>query len=54
MSRGLGDVYKRQVVQLLAKEAKEKDKGIIMVTHDERLLKYCDRVVRIRDGELTE
>ena len=42
------------VVQLLAKEAKEKDKGIIMVTHDERLFKYCDRVVRIRDGELTE
>lgn len=42
------------VVKLLAKEAKEKDKGIIMVTHDERLLKYCDRVVRIRDGELTE
>ena len=42
------------VVQLLAKEAKEKDKGIIMVTHDERLLKYCDGVVRIRDGELTE
>ena len=42
------------VVQLRAKEAKEKDKGIIMVTHDERLLKYCDRVVRIRDGELTE
>ncbi|MET2044572.1 ABC transporter ATP-binding protein [Enterococcus faecalis] len=42
------------VVQLLSKEAKEKDKGIIMVTHDERLLKYCDRVVRIRDGELTE
>ncbi|MBC9720417.1 MAG: ABC transporter ATP-binding protein [Lactobacillus sp.] len=42
------------VVQLLAKEANEKDKGIIMVTHDERLLKYCDRVVRIRDGELTE
>ncbi|MET1847150.1 ABC transporter ATP-binding protein [Enterococcus faecalis] len=42
------------VVQLLAKEAKEKDKGIIIVTHDERLLKYCDRVVRIRDGELTE
>lgn len=42
------------VVQLLAKEAKEKHKGIIMVTHDERLLKYCDRVVRIRDGELTE
>ncbi|HBI1973037.1 TPA: ABC transporter ATP-binding protein [Enterococcus faecalis] len=42
------------VVQLLAREAKEKDKGIIMVTHDERLLKYCDRVVRIRDGELTE
>lgn len=42
------------VVQLLGREAKDKKKGIVMVTHDERLLKYCDRVVRIRDGELEE
>lgn len=42
------------VVKLLAKEAKDKKKGIVMVTHDERLLEYCDRVVHIRDGQLEE
>ncbi|MBP2097732.1 ABC transporter ATP-binding protein [Enterococcus rivorum] len=42
------------VVKLLGREAKDKNKGIVMVTHDERLLEYCDRVVRIRDGELEE
>lgn len=42
------------VVKLLGQEAKNKNKGIVMVTHDERLLEYCDRVVRIRDGELEE
>ena len=42
------------VVKLLGQEAKDKNKGIVMVTHDERLLEYCDRVVRIRDGELEE
>jgi len=42
------------VVKLLAREAKEKDKGIMMVTHDERLLEYCDRVVHIHDGQLEE
>lgn len=42
------------VVKMLGKEAKDKNKGIVMVTHDERLLTYCDRVVRIRDGELEE
>ena len=25
-----------------------------MVTHDERMLKYCDRVYRIEDGVLKE
>lgn len=42
------------VVKLLAREAKEKNKGIIMVTHDERLLDYCDRVARIQDGRLED
>lgn len=43
-----------EVVELLAREAKDKNKGIVMVTHDEGLLTYCDRVVRINDGSLTE
>lgn len=42
------------VAAILAREAKEQKTAILMVTHDERLLKYCDRVVRIRDGVLTE
>lgn len=42
------------VVKLLVKEVKEKDKGIIMVIYDECLLKYCDWVVCICDGELIE
>ncbi|MBP1039766.1 ABC transporter ATP-binding protein [Vagococcus sp. BWB3-3] len=43
-----------EVVELLANEAKAKNKGIVMVTHDERLLSYCDRVIKIRDGQMKE
>jgi putative ABC transport system ATP-binding protein len=43
----------RQVVEMLAKEVHEREKGGILVTHDERLIDLCDRVVRIADGRLT-
>lgn len=39
-----------EVVKLLAKESKEKNKAIIMVTHDDRMLKYCDKVYRSKIG----
>lgn len=42
------------VVKLLAKETHERGKATIMVTHDERLIQYCDRVYEMRDGTLTE
>lgn len=42
------------VVELLAKIGKAKNKAIIMVTHDERLLQFCDRVLKIEDGVLEE
>jgi putative ABC transport system ATP-binding protein len=42
----------RQVVSLLAKEVRERDKGGVLVTHDERLVDLCDRVVHIEDGAL--
>ncbi|MDD4090513.1 MAG: ATP-binding cassette domain-containing protein, partial [Acholeplasmataceae bacterium] len=42
------------VVKLLAKETKEQKKATIMVTHDERMLEFCDRVYVIVDGVLTE
>lgn len=42
----------REVVEMLAGEVKRKDKAGIIVTHDERVLDLCDRVLIIRDGEL--
>ena len=44
----------RQVVEMLAREVHERNKAGILVTHDERLIDLCDRVVRIADGCLTE
>ncbi|MBS7577756.1 MULTISPECIES: ABC transporter ATP-binding protein [unclassified Enterococcus] len=41
-----------EVVELLAKEAKEKNKAIIMVTHDLRLIDYCDKIYTMKDGTL--
>ncbi|MCC9895690.1 ABC transporter ATP-binding protein, partial [Streptococcus agalactiae] len=32
------------VVKLLAKESKEKNKAIIMVTHDDRMTDFCDKI----------
>ncbi len=43
-----------EVVQLIAKEVRSRNKAAIMVTHDERMLKDCDRVYRIEDGVLKE
>lgn len=43
-----------ETVKLLAKLTHEKNKITIMVTHDRRLLRYCDRVWRIMDGHLSE
>ena len=41
-----------EIVELLAKETHEQQKATIMVTHDERLLRYCDKVYEMRDGTL--
>lgn len=41
-----------EVVQLIAKEVKSRNKAAIMVTHDERMLEYCDKVYRMEDGKL--
>lgn len=42
-----------EVVKLLAKETHQLKKATIMVTHDERLIKYCDAVYEMHDGKLT-
>jgi putative ABC transport system ATP-binding protein len=42
----------RQVVEMLATEVHERRKAGVLVTHDERLIDLCDRVIRIEDGVL--
>lgn len=41
-----------EVVEILARETKDKEKATIMVTHDERLIGYCDKVYYMQDGKL--
>lgn len=43
-----------EVVKILADEAKEKNKAVLMVTHDRRLVAYCDRLLVMEDGVLRE
>ena len=42
-----------EVVKQIRKEVKERNKAAIMVTHDERMLEFCDKVYRMEDGILT-
>lgn len=42
------------IVELIAKQVKSRNKAAIMVTHDERMLSYCDRVYEIHEGKLQE
>lgn len=43
-----------EVVELLARETRSRGKATIMVTHDERLIGYCDKVYEMHDGQLRE
>lgn len=42
------------LVKMLATETKTLNKATVMVTHDERLIQYCDYVYRMKDGALTK
>lgn len=43
-----------QVVELLREVSREFGASVVMVTHDARMLTYCDRVLEIRDGVVNE
>lgn len=43
-----------EVMQLLQDITKEDDRTTVLVTHDTRLLGFCDRVFRVIDGNITE
>jgi len=42
-----------EVVKQISKEVKDRNKAAVMVTHDERMLEFCDKVYRMEDGVLT-
>ncbi|MBY7121229.1 MULTISPECIES: ABC transporter ATP-binding protein [Bacillus] len=42
----------REVVEMMKSEVKESQKAAIMITHDERMLDVCDRILTLRDGKL--
>lgn len=44
----------REVAEMLVHEVKTKGKAAVMVTHDNRVLDLCDRIVMIKDGTLYE
>lgn len=50
----LDSVRGEQVVKLLAREAHDRSTSAIMVTHDSRIAQIADRILEIRDGQLTE
>ena len=47
-------IARRNTARLLAQQTHELGKATVMVTHDERLLPVCDRVLVMHDGVLTE
>jgi putative ABC transport system ATP-binding protein len=40
------------VMELLRSLAKEENRGVVVVTHDHRLERFADRVVRVEDGRV--
>jgi len=40
----------RRVLDLLQRAAREMNRGVVIVTHDERMLAYADRLIEVVDG----
>ncbi len=43
-----------QIVELLRSLARERGAAAVVATHDERMTRYCDRVLRLVDGEMQD
>ncbi|MCL6572495.1 MAG: hypothetical protein K6T88_12565 [Bacillus sp. (in: Bacteria)] len=44
----------KQVVEMLSREVKSKNKGVIIITHDERMLDLRARILHKEDGKIIE
>ena len=42
----------RTVMEMLRGLARERGRAVVIVTHDNRILEYADRIVRIEDGRV--
>jgi putative ABC transport system ATP-binding protein len=42
------------VMEILKKKVQNKDRAIIVVTHDPRIFSYADRILEMEDGQLVE
>ena len=44
----------RSVMEVLRQLAHERARAVVMVTHDNRILEFADRIVHIEDGRITQ
>jgi putative ABC transport system ATP-binding protein len=49
----LDSVTGRTVMDMIRKLAKERGRAVVVVSHDNRLMDYADRVVHIEDGKIS-
>ena len=40
------------IMEVLAEIAREQSRGVLVVTHDPRIVPFADRIVRIEDGKI--
>ena len=44
----------RNVIEMMGRLAHERDRAVVVVTHDPRVLDFADRIVRIEDGMIVD
>ncbi len=42
----------KTIVEMMAALAHDEDRAVVIVTHDNRLIEYADRIVRLEDGRI--
>ncbi|MBE5876180.1 MAG: ABC transporter ATP-binding protein [Lachnospiraceae bacterium] len=50
----LDSVTSEEIMALMRKVVEEKQQTLIMVTHDNQLAEYADKIIRIKDGKIIE
>lgn len=43
-----------EVIDVIQKLNKEKNITVVMVTHEPQIARYCQRIIRVRDGRIQE